>query len=150
PHKFQFLYGYFAQRPHLLNADHWQLLKAAHHITLGRGVQEDSGEYFSAMHGLLNQHAPPPQAAPATPPPAPPPEPMPPPMTHIEHIEHEPEPERDIGSYVSAPVSRSAEHYAASGEYQMTPSQVRLTPEQREAARAAGVDETVYAANLLK
>src|SRR6516225_4746366 len=38
PSKFIFLYSYFSQHPDRLNPQHWELLKAAHGITLGRNV----------------------------------------------------------------------------------------------------------------
>ena len=56
----------------------------------------------------------------------------------------------------SAPVSRGEASHTLSGERQLTPSQVRLTPEQREVARLSmphlSVDdaEKTYAAGLLK
>jgi hypothetical protein len=150
--KFHFLYHYFAQHPHLLNADHWQLLKAAHDITLGRGVKEDSGEYFQAMDALLRQHAAmPPAPAPASPPPMP--EPRPQPMTHIdlekvESPEGEPEEVHIRAEHVAAPVSRG--DYAHTVEPEMSPSSIRLTPEQRDIAARTGISEAKYAEGVLK
>jgi hypothetical protein len=149
--KFHFLYHYFAQRPHLLNADHWGLLKAAHDITLGRGVQEDTGEYFSAMGALLHQHAAMPSPAPAPAPAPPMPEPMQPPMTHIdvERTEsHDSEPELPMPQNVSAPPSRGSEHYAMSDEPSL--DRVRLTPEERDIAARTGISELKYAEGKMK
>jgi len=82
---------------------------------------------------------------------------MPPPVhIDVEKVESgEGEPEEAHVS-VSAPVSRGEASHAMSGEPQLSPSQIRLTPEQREIARLSmphlSVDEAekTYAANLLK
>jgi hypothetical protein len=144
--KFHFLYHYFAQRPHLLNGDHWQLLRAAHDITIKeRKIPEDTNEYFAHMHSLLNQHAAPP---PPTAPPMPPPMPQPAPQ-HVAPIDlesHDGEPEMPKPQNVSAPVSR--ESFAV--EHQPSETSIRLTPAQRDHAQAAGVDEITYARNLLR
>jgi hypothetical protein len=58
--------------------------------------------------------------------------------------------ERSGCAMVSAPVSRGSEGRYTMGDHEPSPSSVRLTAEQREAARASGVDETTYEANLLK
>jgi len=146
--KFHFLYHYFAQRPHLFNSDHWGLLRAAHDITLGRGVKEDSGEYFQAMDALLRRHAtmPPPHAAPA-PPPAPlMPEPVP--SMHVDLESHDHEPEMPMAQNVSAPVSRGDHGHGI--EPDQSPSQVRLSPEERDMAQRLKISETDYAAGKLK
>ena len=46
----------------------------------------------------------------------------------------------------SAPVSRGE----VGGYREPSPSQVRLTLEQKEIARASGISETAYARNLLR
>jgi len=56
-----------------------------------------------------------------------------------------PPPHRSVP--VSAPVSRDA--VSLTNGY-VRPSQVKLSPEQREAARIAGVDEATYARNFLR
>jgi hypothetical protein len=149
--KLNFLYQHFAQRPHLLNNDYWQLIKMAHEITTkDRNIPEDSNEYFAHMHALLNQHAasPPPTALPPTP------EPRPQPMTHVdvekvENAEGEPEEAHIRAEHVAAPVSRG--DYARSIEpEQSSPSQVRLSAEERDIAARSGISETQYAANKLK
>jgi hypothetical protein len=142
PSKFIFLYSYFAQHPDRWTAQHWDLLKAAHGITLNRGVGEDSPEYFSAMQGLLNQHA-----APAPPPPMPPPvhEPEPEPQ----HVEHDPEPESEpMASYVSAPVSRGEAGHAV--EPEMSANSIRLSKAEIEHAQAAGVSVEEYGRQKLR
>jgi hypothetical protein len=146
--KFQFLYHYFAQRPHLLNGDHWQLLQAAHHITTNeRKIPEDTNEYFTHMHSLLNQHAPPPQAAPPAVH-----EPVPPPMTHIdlekvESPEGEPE-EAHMSAMFSAPVSRGSDRYSI--EPEPTAGSVRLSKAEVEHAAAAGVSVEEYGKQKLR
>jgi hypothetical protein len=50
----------------------------------------------------------------------------------------------DVGRLVSAPVSRDGSHYGAS------PRSIRLSREQVETARLAGISETEYADQLLK
>jgi hypothetical protein len=110
PSKFIFLYQHFAQRPHLLNNDYWQLLKMAHEITTkDRNIPEDSNEYFAHMHALLNQQA---AASPsAAPPPMPPPTAQP--QTHIdiektESPEGEPEEVHMRAEHVVTPSSRNS------------------------------------------
>jgi hypothetical protein len=69
--------------------------------------------------------------------PAPAPAPAPPPPR--------PQPEVDRATLVSAPVSRGD-----IGSYSRSPSQVRLSPAQREAAMLSGLSEFEYAKQLLK
>ena len=86
---------------------------------------------------------------------------MPPPVTHVdiersESHDAEPEPEGDHmdGHFVSAPVSRGEASHSIDPD--LLPSQVRLTPEQREPARLSmphlshDEAEKSYAANFLK
>jgi hypothetical protein len=144
--KFQFLSRYFGQRPHLLNADHWQLLKAAHDITTKeREIPEDSAEYFQSLHGILQQHAPPPAA-----PPMPPPvhEPAPQPMTHVDVETHDSEPESPMPQHFSAPVSRS--DHATAVEPEPTMGMIRLTAEQRDIAARSGISDVEYGKQLLR
>jgi hypothetical protein len=135
------------------------LVHAAGRIALERGVPRESPEFLQPIGALIDQH----HAAmmQAQPVPAPPPMPvmpaMPPPVTvDIERTEsHEPEAEDEpMPSHYSAPVSRGDAGHSV--EPQMTPSQVRLSAEQREIARlsmphlSADEAEKTYAANLLK
>jgi hypothetical protein len=148
--KFHFLYHYFAQRPHLFNSDHWGLLRAAHDITLGHGVKEDSAEYFAAMDALLRQHAamPQQQSAPAAAPAPPIPEPAPPHVAHVD-VSTEQEPEMmPMAQNVAAPVSRG--DHGHSIEPEQSPSQVRLSPEERDMAQRLKLSEVEYAAGKLK
>ena len=87
------------------------------------------------------------------------PPPVVPPMTHInaEKTERDGEPESAHmdAHFVSAPVSRG-DHGSAIEPEPLSPSQVRLTPEQREVARLSmphlshDEAEKTYAAGLLK
>lgn len=61
---------------------------------------------------------------------------------------HQPEPERKASMPVSAPVQRSAP--SMTNGTPASPTRVELTPEQREHARIAGVDEVTYARNVLR
>jgi hypothetical protein len=56
-----------------------------------------------------------------------------------------PSPESERAALVSAPVSRGD-----IGSYSRNPSQVRLSPQQREAAALAGISETEYARQFQK
>ena len=149
PHKFYFLHHYFSQYPDRLNPQHWEILKAAHHIaTQERKIQEDGPEYFEFLNQLLHQHAVPPPAPTAA-------APMPdmPPMAHadLEQTEHDHEPEEGghmAPHNISAPPSRSGEHYV--GDYEPRPESVRLSPEEREIAQRTGISEVQYAAGKLK
>jgi hypothetical protein len=148
--KFHFLYHYFAQHPDRLNPAHWDVLKAAHGITLNRGVGEDSPEYFHGLHALLQQHAatpPPPQAAPAPAPPMP--------EQHRTHIDlekvesSEGEPEgTHMSAMFSAPVSRG--EHATAVEPEPTMGTIKLSAEQRDMAHRSGISEVEYAKQLLR
>jgi hypothetical protein len=106
------------------------------------GVQrDDSPEYFRAVEETFQRHLERKQQkaaakAAAKPPPefftptAPPPE----------------QPEQSASSIYSAPVSRQA----GGGNYQPSPSSIRLSREEQEAARMAGISDTEYARNKLK
>jgi hypothetical protein len=160
PHKFYFLHSYFSQHPDRLNMQHWDILKAAHHIaTQDRGVQEDSPEYFGFLHSLLHQ-----QAAASLPPhhqaaPAPAPEPPSPvhesrhePVTIDLEAEHsdsgQPDEAHHMASFISAPVSRDPSQYAV--EHQPSEGSVRLTAEQRDIAHRSNISETEYARQLIR
>jgi len=147
PHKFYFLHHYFSQYPDRLNPQHWEILKGAHHIaTQERKMQEDGPEYFAFVNALLHQHAVPPAHAAAAP--------MPdmPPMVHTdlqqpEH-DHQPQEAQMAPHNISAPPSRSGEHYV--GDYEPRPESVRLSPEEREIAQRTGISEVKYAEGKLK
>ena len=166
------LHGYIDNIPNLSPATrHWlhsnpfgvfrfDLLNGAHVIaTEQRGIRPDTREYFYFLSAMLNTygHLPPQQpmqATPAPPPPMPPPMPEPmTPMTHIniesESSEHEPEHEH-MAAITSAPVSRSDSGHSIEPEA-LLPSQVKLTPLQREIANGpGGCGEIEYAKQLLK
>jgi hypothetical protein len=150
--KLQYLMAYFTAYPDRFNQEHWNTVANAHNIAT-REHAEDSNEYFRLVNELLHrQHAvpPPPQAAPA--PAAPPPMPEPEPQhvhVDLESRDHEPESE-PMASYVSAPVSRDGHGRGHTIEPDLSASQVRLTPEERELCRTNKIDETTYAAGKLK
>jgi hypothetical protein len=143
-HKFYFLHAYFSQHPDRLNPQHWEILKGAHHIaTQERGMQEDGPEYFAFVHQMMHQHA--------APPPMPSPMPDMPPMEHdLEQTKHDHEPqEAQMAPHnISAPPSRSGEHYV--GDYEPSPDRVVLSPEEREIAQRTGISEVKYAEGKLK
>jgi hypothetical protein len=60
-----------------------------------------------------------------------------------------PSPEPDRSSHYSAPVSREV-HSGNGTRRELSPSQVRLSPQQREAAAMAGISEVEYAKRLSK
>jgi hypothetical protein len=127
------------------------LVHAAGRIALERGVPRQSPEFLQAIGALIDQHhAAMMQAQPA---PAPPPPPMPA-HTHvdIEQGDHDSEPESEQMAvhHVSAPVSRGEASHAMSGEPQLTPSQVKLTPEERELCQMNKIDEVSYAEGKLR
>jgi hypothetical protein len=133
------------------------LVHAAGRIALERGVPRESREFLQAIGALIDQHlAAMMQAQPAPSPPMPAMPPMPPPVMHhvdlekVESPEGEPEAESVSVHHVSAPVSRGEASHAMSGDPQLTPSQVRLTPEERELCQMNKIDETQYAAGKLK
>jgi hypothetical protein len=130
-----------------MNQHHLQNPMLVHHaagIALQRGVARNSPEFLHFVGQLLDRHA----AAQAHPAPA---SPMPPPMPahldleKVESPDHEPE---AASIHFSAPVSRG--DHGHSIEPDLSPSQVRLTPEEREHAKAAGIDEIKYAEGKLK
>ena len=79
---------------------------------------------------------------------------MPPPMAHVdlekvESPDHEPESAHMDAHFVSAPVSREAGS-SHSIDPQLTPSQVRLSPEERELCAINKIDEVKYAEGKLR
>jgi hypothetical protein len=163
------LHGYIDSIPNLSPAQrHWlhsnphgvyrfDLLHGAHVIAGQRGIPVDSPEYFHFLDTMLRTYGHLPPQQPAQPAPAPSPPPMPPPVAHVDIESHDTEPESTPMDFVSAPVSRGEASHAMSGEPQpLSPSQVRLTPEQREVARLSmphlshDEAEKTYAAGLLK
>jgi hypothetical protein len=56
------------------------------------------------------------------------------------------QPEQSASSIYSAPVSRQV----GGGGYQPSPSSIRLSRKEQEAARMAGISDTEYARNKLK
>jgi hypothetical protein len=121
------------------------LVHAAGRIALDRGIPRQSPEFLKAIGDLIDQHLAAMQAQ-AAPSPAPP---MPPPVTHVDLESHDSEPETPMDAhFVSAPVSRGDSGHSI--DPQLTPSQVRLTPEERELCQMNKLDETVYAAGKLK
>jgi hypothetical protein len=151
--KLNYLTAYFATYPERLNGEHWSAIAAAHRIALQHAA-DDTDEYFRVVNAVLHQQPPQTQPAPAPAPPMPPP--MPPAHIDIERTEHTDEPEA-ASVAVSAPVSRGEASHAMSGEPQpLSPSQVKLSAEQREVARLSmphlshDEAEKTYAAGLLK
>jgi hypothetical protein len=154
------LHGHIDQIPNLSPAQrHWlhnnphglyrfDLLHAAHTEAQQRGVPVDSPEYFHFLSAMLNSygHLPPQQPAQMQPAPAP----APPPITHVDLESHEPEPDNEPmpSHHVSAPVSRG--DTAHSIEPQLTPGQVRLSPEERELCQMNKIDEVKYAEGKLR
>ena len=137
-----YLTAYFTSYPDKLNAEHWGTIADAHHRALAHGIAPDSDQYFQFVNGQLHQQ-----------PPSPPPMPEPRPE-HVtvdiekhEAPEDEPEESRIMPEHVSAPVSHGDYH---SVEPSLSPSQVRLTPEERELCRINQIDETKYAEGKLK
>jgi len=125
------------------------LIHAAAQIAAQRGIPRQDPQFLQFVGQLLDQHA----AAQMQPAAAPAP-PMPPPMTHIdlekvETPDHEPESARMDAHFVSAPVSRGEAGHSI--EPELSPSQVKLTPAQREIANGpGGCGEIEYAKQLLK
>jgi hypothetical protein len=122
-------------------------------IALQRGVPRHSPEFLQFIGALLDQHHAAMQAPPA-PMHAPAPPPPPPHQIDLEaeheadHDDDEPEGDHTAARY-SAPVSRGEAGHSIEPET-TSPSQVRLTSEQREAAHAAGISEIEYAKQFLK
>jgi hypothetical protein len=142
---------FLAANPHGLYR--FDLLHAGHTEALERGVPVDSGEYFRYLADKLNTyfHTPPQQpmqSAPAPHVPAPPP-PMPA-QTHVDLASHDTEPESaQMATHYSAPVSRG-DHGTTAVDPELSPSQIRLTPEERELCALNKISETVYAAGKLR
>jgi hypothetical protein len=136
---------------HLQHAIHL----ATHHAA-GEGHQPNTVGYLArSAHHLdqilkhgVPQAAPQPQAPtpiPQAPPPPPPPAASPsPPASPYRELHRETD--EDNAGRFSAPVSREGGSYGGS----RSGTQVRLTTEQREAARLAGVSEVEYARNHLR
>jgi hypothetical protein len=129
-------------------------------MALQHNIVPDSADYFRVLESALHHygHLPPQQPMQPAPPPA---APMPPPMLEpvhtahvdLEHVEHDHEP--DEAHMYSAPVSRG--EAGPSVEPQMTPSSVRLSPEQRDMAAHRSMPhlshdqaERTYATAVLK
>jgi hypothetical protein len=131
------------------------LVHAAGRIALERGVPRQSPEFLQAIGALIDQHHAAMMQAQPAPPPAPPMPsmpPMPPPVHHVdlekvESPEGEPE-SAHMDAHYSAPVSRGDTGHSI--EPEMSPSQVRLSPEERELCAMNKISETVYAAGKLK
>jgi hypothetical protein len=106
------------------------------------GVQrDDSPEYFQAVESTFNRHLKRKQQKAAAKAAA---EPVP---EYFQPTPAPPEqPEQAASSIYSAPVSRQA----GGGNYQPSPSSIRLSREEQEAARMAGISDTEYARNKLK
>jgi hypothetical protein len=138
--------------PHLLQCVN--LLGQLHGQLMQMNVPDDSPEYEEKLTRLLNSAGihvnkpgapaadlPPPPARAADEPfsiPQPPrSEPMPPSA-----------PAEPAGPPVSAPVSRGAQSYTSRAA--TIPSQVTLSPQEREMAKLSGISETQYAANKLR
>jgi hypothetical protein len=125
------------------------LVHAAGRIALERGVPRESPEFLRAIGALIDQHL----AAMTQAPAAPTPMPSMPAPTHIdvekvESPEGEPEAESVAVHHMSAPVSREAGHAI---DPELSPSQIRLTPAQREIANLpGGPGEVEYAKQLVK
>jgi hypothetical protein len=117
--------------------------KAMAEIQAAGVKRDDSPEYFQAVESAFQHHLQRKQEKAAAkaesqptpkffqPPPAPPQEP----------------PEHAQAAIYSAPVSREA---GGGGGYQPSPSSVRLSPQEREAAKMAGISETEYAHQKLR
>ena len=134
------------------NVHHLQnpaLVHQAASIALQRGVPRQSPEFLHCVGALLDQHHAAMQAQPAPPPPPPPPMPA---HTHLdsEQSDHDSEPEAEpMPSHYSAPVSREA-GASHSIDPQLSASQVRLSPEERELCALNKIDEVKYAEGKLR
>lgn len=103
-----------------------QYLGPLHHEVMKTGVADESDEYFRELKRRLNAAG-----------------------VHVNDAaardpDDEPQPRR-VSIPVSAPVSREI---AGASTGRAVPTQVHLTPLQREHAKIAGVDEITYARNL--
>jgi hypothetical protein len=147
PHEAQWL---MANPHHLGNP---ALIHAAAQIAAQRGIPRNDPQFLQFVGQLLDQHHAAMMQAPAAPAPPPQMPPMSPPVTHVdlekvETPEGEPESEHMDAHFVSAPVSRNDSGHSI--EPQLTPSQVRLTPEERELCQINKISETEYAKGKLK
>jgi hypothetical protein len=134
------------------NSHHLQNPMLVHHaagIALQRGIPRQSPEFLQFIGQLLDQHHAAMQA-PAPPPPVH--EPEPPPVAHVdqEHVEHDHEPDEDraMASFISAPPSRGDHSHAV--EPEPTMGSIRLSAEQRDIAARSGISDVEYAKQLLK
>ena len=141
PHEAQWL---IANPHHLQNP---MLVHHAAQIAAQRGIPRESPEFLHFVGQLLDQHHAAMMQAQPAPAPAPPP-PMP--AQKTEGPEGEPESEQMAVHHVSAPVSRGEASHAMSGEPQLTPSQIRLSPEERELCQMNKIDEVKYAEGKLR
>jgi hypothetical protein len=144
PHEAQWLMA----NPHYLGNP--ALIHAAAQIAAQRGIPRQDPQFLQLVGQLLDQHHAAMMQAPAAPPPMPPPMP---PVTHVDISKtesHEPEPEDEPmpSHHVSAPVSRGDAGHSV--EPQLSPSQVRLTPEERELCAINKINELEYAKGKLK
>jgi hypothetical protein len=145
PHEAQWL---MANPRHLSNP---ALVHAAAQIAAQRGIPRQDPQFLQFIGQLLDQHAA--AQTQAAPPPMPLPMPPMPPVTHIdiektESPEGEPESAHMDAHFVSAPPSRGEAGHSI--EPQLTPSQVRLTPEERELCQMNKIDEVRYAEGKLR
>jgi hypothetical protein len=141
--------------PELL--EHPKLTEWAVAVALQHGYQRGTPDFLDVTKQLFDrQMAAQANAAPATQqsePAAPEPPhqvqeaPMPNHPFHQRPPPPPPEPSEQSASIYSAPVSREA---SGGGYRQSSPSSVRLSPDQREAAKMSGVTETEYARQLQK
>jgi hypothetical protein len=130
---------YLREHPELV----LRLTDLAGHQAAQQGHQPGSAEHTEAAKAIFHRNLAHLEHTAATPPPAAPaPQPTPeffrPPP---------PPPEPDRTAMYSAPPSRQT---ASNGYREDTPRSVRLSAEQREAARLAGIDEVTYARNWLR
>lgn len=132
---------FMTRNPHL--QAHGRLLGQLHQAILQSGVPEDSDQYFSEMRLGLDQvgvrHDQPSRIEPSQPEQQAPPlvAGLPPPL-----------PDQRRSAPVSAPVRGGYNIPTAYGADK--PGRITLSPQQREAARIAGVDEFTYAKGILE
>jgi hypothetical protein len=131
------------------------LVHAAAQIAAQRGIPRQDPQFLQFVGQLLDQHHAAMMQQPAQPAPGPAPAPpMPPPVTHVDISKTEnadtgePESEQMAVHHVSAPVSRSDTGHSV--EPQLTPGQVRLSPEERELCQMNKIDEVKYAEGKLR
>jgi hypothetical protein len=123
-------YTFLAENPDMVAHD--RLTAAAAHQAAQEGHARDSDAHRKRTRQLFNEHFVKMQSGAPTPP-APEPEFFRPPPA--------PEP-RGAAAYVSAPVSRGE---IGGGYREPSLSQVKLTPDEKDIARASGISETEYA-----